>query len=197
MHIQGFRLKIDLIGNDSFSQRFNGLLMDHSKSLASPVAGIWSPQPINPQNYRLSNLTSGQDEHENTPDLPSSTSLNWRNNQSSQVGTDSASPTKFETPQKVLAPFRNPDTPIGNQMSIPGKNIIDLARIARGLDTRTTVMLRNIPNKVDQVGLVLARFLYLIWLTGNLQQTLKEYIDETSKGLYNFLYLRIGKNFVS
>lgn len=33
-------------------------------------------------------------------------------------------------------------------------------------------MLRNIPNKVDQL-------------------TLKEYIDETSKGLYNFLYLRI------
>ncbi|KAI5820212.1 RNA recognition motif 2, partial [Pyronema omphalodes] len=40
------------------------------------------------------------------------------------------------------------------------------------LDTRTTVMLRNIPNKVDQ-------------------ETLKSYIDETSRGLYNFLYLRI------
>ncbi|KAF8249440.1 hypothetical protein K440DRAFT_660214 [Wilcoxina mikolae CBS 423.85] len=59
-----------------------------------------------------------------------------------------------------------------NQITVPGKNIIDLDRIARGLDTRTTVMLRNIPNKVDQ-------------------QTLKEYIDETSRGLYNFLYLRI------
>ncbi|KAA8911095.1 RNA recognition motif 2-domain-containing protein [Sphaerosporella brunnea] len=58
------------------------------------------------------------------------------------------------------------------QISVPGKNIIDLDRIARGLDTRTTVMLRNIPNKVDQ-------------------QTLKDYIDETSRGLYNFLYLRI------
>lgn len=61
-----------------------------------------------------------------------------------------------------------------SQLTIPGKNIIDLDRIVRGLDTRTTVMLRNIPNKVDQ-------------------QTLKEYIDETSRGLYNFLYLRIGK----
>lgn len=168
--------------------------MDHSKSLVSPVAGIWSPQPINPQNYRLSNLMSGQDEHERTPELPSSNSLNWRNNQPSQAGTES--PTKFETPQKVPVPFRNPGTPIGNQLSIPGKNIIDLVRIARGLDTRTTVMLRNIPNKVDQVCSILARFLYLIWLTGNLQQTLKEYIDETSKGLYNFLYLRIGNNFV-
>lgn len=61
-----------------------------------------------------------------------------------------------------------------SRLAVPGKNIIDLDRIVRGLDTRTTVMLRNIPNKVDQ-------------------QTLKEYIDETSRGLYNFLYLRIGK----
>jgi hypothetical protein len=38
---------------------------------------------------------------------------------------------------------------------------------------RFQVMLRNIPNKVDQA-------------------TLKEYVDETSRGLYNFLYLRIG-----
>lgn len=36
------------------------------------------------------------------------------------------------------------------------------------------VMLRNIPNKVDQAAL-------------------KEFLDETSFGLYNFLYLRIGK----
>lgn len=34
-------------------------------------------------------------------------------------------------------------------------------------------MLRNIPNKVDQ-------------------QTLKDYVDSTSLGKYNFLYLRIG-----
>lgn len=65
-----------------------------------------------------------------------------------------------------------------SQIAVPGKNIIDLDRIARGLDTRTTVMLRNIPNKVDQ-------------------QTLKEYIDETSRGLYNFLYLRIGRPYRS
>ncbi|KAL7270235.1 hypothetical protein RUND412_007065 [Rhizina undulata] len=72
---------------------------------------------------------------------------------------------------------RHIPSPIGpekfaTQPPVPGKNVIDLDRIARGLDTRTTVMLRNIPNKVDQ-------------------QTLKEYVDTTSKGLYNFLYLRI------
>ncbi|PWW80343.1 hypothetical protein C7212DRAFT_291733 [Tuber magnatum] len=59
-----------------------------------------------------------------------------------------------------------------NQLQVPGKNVIDLERIEHGLDTRTTVMLRNIPNKVDQ-------------------QTLKEYVDATSKAQYNFLYLRI------
>ncbi|KAF8472448.1 RNA recognition motif 2-domain-containing protein [Kalaharituber pfeilii] len=52
------------------------------------------------------------------------------------------------------------------------KNTVDLERISQGLDTRTTIMLRNIPNKVDQ-------------------QTLKDYVDSTSRGKYNFLYLRI------
>jgi len=71
------------------------------------------------------------------------------------------------------------------------KNTVDLERIAQGLDTRTTVslentpntkpfsksiqvMLRNIPNKVDQPAL-------------------KDFLDSTSRGKYDFLYLRIGK----
>ncbi|KAK9453693.1 RNA recognition motif 2-domain-containing protein [Dipodascopsis uninucleata] len=56
--------------------------------------------------------------------------------------------------------------------TVPKNNVVDLERIARGLDTRTTLMLRNIPNKVDQ-------------------QMLKEYIDVTNKNTYDFLYLRI------
>lgn len=56
----------------------------------------------------------------------------------------------------------------------PSKNAINLEKIAMGQDTRTTIMLRNIPNKVDQA-------------------TLKDFIDETSRGMYNFLYLRIGR----
>ncbi|RPB25334.1 hypothetical protein L211DRAFT_115750 [Terfezia boudieri ATCC MYA-4762] len=52
------------------------------------------------------------------------------------------------------------------------KNTVDLERIAQGLDTRTTVMLRNIPNKVDQPAL-------------------KDFLDSTSRGKYDFLYLRI------
>ncbi|MCJ1472839.1 hypothetical protein MMC13_001488 [Lambiella insularis] len=51
-------------------------------------------------------------------------------------------------------------------------NVVDIERIRQGLDVRTTIMLRNIPNKVDQA-------------------LLKEIVDETSSGKYDFMYLRI------
>ncbi|KFY15247.1 hypothetical protein V492_02134 [Pseudogymnoascus sp. VKM F-4246] len=51
-------------------------------------------------------------------------------------------------------------------------NVVDVERIRQGLDVRTTIMLRNIPNKIDQ-------------------QMLKGIIDETSLGFYDFMYLRI------
>lgn len=51
-------------------------------------------------------------------------------------------------------------------------NQVDIQRIKEGIDVRTTVMLRNIPNKVDQA-------------------TLKEIVDESSFGRYDFMYLRI------
>ena len=51
-------------------------------------------------------------------------------------------------------------------------NVVDVERIRHGLDVRTTIMLRNIPNKIDQ-------------------QMLKEIVDETSGGKYDFMYLRI------
>ncbi|KAL1896456.1 hypothetical protein Cpir12675_002793 [Ceratocystis pirilliformis] len=51
-------------------------------------------------------------------------------------------------------------------------NFVDLDRIRCGQDVRTTIMLRNIPNKVDQA-----------WL--------KRFLDETSWGRYDFMYLRI------
>ncbi|KKA17546.1 Meiosis protein MEI2 [Rasamsonia emersonii CBS 393.64] len=52
------------------------------------------------------------------------------------------------------------------------QNFVDVERIRRGLDVRTTIMLRNIPNKIDQ-------------------SMLKEIVDETSFGKYDFMYLRI------
>ncbi|KAG6158832.1 hypothetical protein E4U51_007808 [Claviceps purpurea] len=51
-------------------------------------------------------------------------------------------------------------------------NHVDVSRIRDGIDVRTTIMLRNIPNKVDQI-------------------MLKRIIDESSWGKYDFMYLRI------
>ncbi|KAH6604093.1 meiosis mei2 [Trichoderma cornu-damae] len=51
-------------------------------------------------------------------------------------------------------------------------NQVDINRIRDGIDVRTTIMLRNIPNKVDQA-------------------MLKRIIDESSWGKYDFMYLRI------
>ncbi|KAK8117488.1 uncharacterized protein PG998_005769 [Apiospora kogelbergensis] len=51
-------------------------------------------------------------------------------------------------------------------------NHVDISRIREGIDVRTTIMLRNIPNKVDQA-------------------MLKRIVDESSWGKYDFMYLRI------
>lgn len=51
-------------------------------------------------------------------------------------------------------------------------NHVDVNRIREGIDVRTTIMLRNIPNKVDQ-------------------KMLKEIVDQSSWGKYDFMYLRI------
>ncbi|KAK4169225.1 putative meiosis protein [Cladorrhinum sp. PSN259] len=51
-------------------------------------------------------------------------------------------------------------------------NTVDIQRILNGTDVRTTIMLRNIPNKVNQ-------------------ELLKTIIDTSSHGKYDFMYLRI------
>lgn len=51
-------------------------------------------------------------------------------------------------------------------------NVVDIDKISEGQDVRTTIMLRNIPNRVDQAGL-------------------KRILDESSFGQYDFMYLRI------
>ncbi|EMR08721.1 hypothetical protein PNEG_02898 [Pneumocystis murina B123] len=55
---------------------------------------------------------------------------------------------------------------------ITEKNKVNYDRITRGLDMRTTIMIKNIPNKFTQ-------------------QMLQEYIDATNSKTYDFLYLRI------
>ncbi|EAA57834.1 hypothetical protein AN6494.2 [Aspergillus nidulans FGSC A4] len=70
------------------------------------------------------------------------------------------------SPRREIA--RCPDLRLTNQ------NAVDVERIRLGLDVRTTIMLRNIPNKIDQT-------------------MLKAIVDETSHGKYDFMYLRIGQ----
>lgn len=52
-------------------------------------------------------------------------------------------------------------------------------------------MLRNIPNKIDQVRTVMLKFAYLAYKD---QAMLKEIVDESSFGKYDFMYLRIGES---
>ncbi|KAE8377921.1 meiosis protein MEI2 [Aspergillus bertholletiae] len=70
----------------------------------------------------------------------------------------------------LLSPCRD----IGRfpELRANSQNAVDIERIRLGLDVRTTIMLRNIPNKIDQT-------------------MLKAIVDETSRGKYDFMYLRI------
>ncbi|RJE21256.1 Meiosis protein MEI2 [Aspergillus sclerotialis] len=68
------------------------------------------------------------------------------------------------SPQREAS--RYPEFRLANQ------NAVDVERIRLGLDVRTTIMLRNIPNKIDQ-------------------SILKAIVDQTSHGKYDFMYLRI------
>ncbi|KAM0428198.1 hypothetical protein ACHAPT_007099 [Fusarium lateritium] len=60
----------------------------------------------------------------------------------------------------------------GHRNANNSNNHVDLQELISGRDCRTTIMLRNIPNKVDQ-------------------PMLKRFVDESSFGKYDFMYLRI------
>ncbi|ANB11214.1 RNA-binding protein involved in meiosis Mei2 [Sugiyamaella lignohabitans] len=131
-------------------------------------------------------------------------STSWEDSQEqiiSTTATDTTLPAPIASSSPVLAPKSvapllttilsplsssqmnrmNADTTSGisgsivTRAAVPSKSIIDLDRIEQGLDTRKTIMIRNIPNKIDQ-------------------QMLKEYIDVTNRNTYDFLYLRIDFN---
>ncbi|KAF8313093.1 hypothetical protein DL93DRAFT_2059297 [Clavulina sp. PMI_390] len=61
---------------------------------------------------------------------------------------------------------------VGGRKPTPEANIVDLERIEKGLDTRTTVMLKNVPNKMTA-------------------QDLQKFIQNVVPNSLDFLYLRI------
>ncbi|EPS45687.1 hypothetical protein H072_325 [Dactylellina haptotyla CBS 200.50] len=67
--------------------------------------------------------------------------------------------------------FYDSDSPEDESRDI-NKNIIDIEKIMDGTDPRTTIMVRNIPNRLTQTNL-------------------KDWLDETAYRRYDFLYLRI------
>ncbi|KAJ5261886.1 hypothetical protein N7505_008753 [Penicillium chrysogenum] len=96
------------------------------------------------------------------------------------------SSTSFGSPQSPVTPYHlvSKESEVEEKIDISPaleagqrskENIIHLDRIRQGLDVRSTVMIRNIPNKitVDQ---------------------LKSILDESSHGKYDFLYLRMDFN---
>ncbi|PRT54040.1 Meiosis protein mei2 [Wickerhamiella sorbophila] len=110
-------------------------------------------------------------------------------NEESKAGIESGlaekrlpvSPASDDTPPATLATSPSesvkPSTPpvlqgVVTRDNVPYKNVVDLDLIDSGKETRTTVMLRNIPNKFSQ-------------------KALKEFLDTTNKNTFNFLYLRM------
>ncbi|KAI1340448.1 RNA recognition motif 2-domain-containing protein [Xylariaceae sp. FL0016] len=79
---------------------------------------------------------------------------------------------QFPRRQNATRVPRTPHGYAGSYQQSNNHNVVEINRIREGTDVRTTIMLRNIPNKVDQA-------------------MLKGIIDESSWGKYDFMYLRI------
>ncbi|KAI0127893.1 RNA recognition motif 2-domain-containing protein [Xylariales sp. AK1849] len=95
--------------------------------------------------------------------------------QSSVMSPEYMTPRQFAYPrhdsrrQNAMRVHRSPY----HHHNVSGQhNHVDVNRIREGIDVRTTIMLRNIPNKVDQA-------------------MLKRIVDESSWAKYDFMYLRI------
>lgn len=137
------------------------------------------PAPLDLQKTNFNGLNSGESSSFSPffspyPDYGLHSPL-WSPYTPGAIGQERATPT--------LSPYRHgfypyherfPHKFMGRHGDYPSghHNIVDVERIRQGLDVRTTIMLRNIPNKIDQA-------------------MLKDIVDETSRGKYDFMYLRI------
>ncbi|EAA28006.3 hypothetical protein GE21DRAFT_4404 [Neurospora crassa] len=139
--------------------------------------------PINSGNRYVLDQTPTRD-HSVAPLTPLTPISGGLSVMSSSIYTPPATPMAMQndyTSPRSMQQFGRPDGRRQNAMRVSRSpyhnaaghhNHVDVNRIREGIDVRTTIMLRNIPNKVDQA-------------------MLKRIIDESSWGKYDFMYLRI------
>ncbi|RKF60230.1 putative rna recognition domain-containing protein 2 [Erysiphe neolycopersici] len=135
--------------------------------------------PLGPQTSSDSNLSNS---NQLTPFTPQSNDSDLVK----RYKLDSSA-NRYNSGSRRNSPKAPPYISRKNRQSNGTHNMVDINRIREGVDVRTTVrglslilltankfeiMLRNIPNKIDQC-------------------TLKSILDETSHGKYDFAYLRI------
>jgi hypothetical protein len=113
-------------------------------------------------------------------------------------------PSSFDSPGDRMRSRRNESS--ANQSDDKRQFELDIQRIARGEDTRTTLMIKNIPNKYLSLTYGLSsvhEFLYgklcqsfndsitsMVWFRYTSKMLLAA-IDETHRGTYDFIYLPI------
>lgn len=138
---------------------------------------VYHRMPVSPP-YVLDHYPPRQDRRGLVPASNYSLGAPAHNQPASLMGSDYMIPRQF-TYNRDPRPNGNRQNAIRVQRSqfhqnnaTSQHNHVDMGRIRDGIDVRTTIMLRNIPNKVDQA-------------------MLKRIIDESSWGKYDFMYLRI------
>ncbi|KAI9147902.1 Meiosis protein MEI2 [Paramyrothecium foliicola] len=128
----------------------------HATAHSSPLSPLGSLMPFAPQYPVTSTVYQ-------TPPSPPLTASNSYSPSKALAGAVRADVRRQNAARVSRFPF---NTSTGHH------NHVDTGRIREGIDVRTTIMLRNIPNKVDQA-------------------MLKRLVDESSWGKYDFMYLRI------
>lgn len=177
---------VAVYGNPSLlNQPFSASFVNVSNSANSANNSLYSttttesePSSTKSRRKHSSRTTSSTDDHgrlqdqvgelSDEPVLSSSLTDSTTNVEDKLKHGSLDSKTTGLTTPKTYEDYKMEELGVVTKAEVPKNNMIDLRRIAQGLDTRTTLMLRNIPNKVDQ-------------------KMLQEYIDVTNKATYDFL----------
>lgn len=138
------------------------------------------PAPVSPLKPKVPSYASvasgGRNSHSQSQASPlrrtSVASVNSRDQPPSHTRNPSEASGSSGMPMANCSRWGDPKLGVVTRSASDSANSINVRQISAGLDSRTTIMLRNIPNKIDQVAL-------------------KKYIDVTNKNTYDFLYLRI------